>query len=79
MPVPLLAQLLSQGPGSIPYVHTIPKIACYAGGLYLVRRYFAGAKNVSERNMHSKVVLMTVWFQSNSRNEKSLTSIAIFS
>jgi hypothetical protein len=36
------------------------KIASVFGVLYLLKWFFNGATNYSERNMHSKVVMVTV-------------------
>lgn len=36
------------------------KLAAVCLVLWLLKRYFGGARNTAERNMHSRVVLMTV-------------------
>ena len=60
MPVNILAQALDQGIDSIPYGWTILKAVSVIAVLYVLKWYFNGANNSSERNMHSKVVMVTV-------------------
>ena len=60
MPVNILAQVFAEGLDSIPYGWTIVKVAPVLALLYLLKWYFNGAVNGSERNMHSKVVMVTV-------------------
>lgn len=60
MPVNILAQAFEQGLSSIPLGWTVVKIAPIFAVLYLLKWYFNGAINTSERNMHSKVVIVTV-------------------
>ena len=60
MPVNILAQALDQGIDSIPYGWTILKAAVVIAMVYALKWYFNGASNGSERNMHSKVVMVTV-------------------
>ncbi|KAJ4296509.1 hypothetical protein N0V90_006554 [Kalmusia sp. IMI 367209] len=59
MPVHILAQGWDQGISSIPFGWTLVKLAPCVAVLYLLKLYFNGAVNTSERNMHSKVVMMT--------------------
>jgi small-conductance mechanosensitive channel len=60
MPVNILAQAFEQGLSSIPLGWTVVKITPIFAVLYLLKWYFNGAVNSSERNMHSKVVMVTV-------------------
>ncbi len=60
MPVPVITQLLADGFDSIPYLWPVLKTLPWLIGLYLVKAYFEGARNGSERNMHGKVVMVTV-------------------
>ena len=60
MPVNILAQVFDQGLSSIPLGWTVVKVAPFFALLYLLKWYFNGAVNKSERNMHSKVVMVTV-------------------
>lgn len=59
MPIHIAAQGLFEGISTIPYGWTILKIAPWLVIIYLLKRYFNGATNTSERVMHSKVVMMT--------------------
>jgi hypothetical protein len=60
MPIPLVAEAFQEGLSKLPYIYTILKTLPWIGGVYGLKSYFAGASNFSERNMHSKVVMMTV-------------------
>lgn len=60
MPVPLISQTLSDGLSSIPYAWTVAKTLPWLLVIYLLKSYFGGAVNRSERLMHSKVVMITV-------------------
>jgi len=59
MPLPVAQRALFDGFTSIPKAALI-KIAPVLVVLYLVRVYFQGSSNGSERNMHGKVVMVTV-------------------
>jgi len=60
MPIPLVAEAFQEGLNKIPYAYTIIKTLPWFGGIYGLKSYFAGAVNKGERNMHSKIVMMTV-------------------
>jgi hypothetical protein len=60
MPVYIATQGFLEGWDSIPFLWPILKTAPWLGALYLLKLYFGGANNGSERNMHGKVVMMTV-------------------
>jgi len=60
MPIGILHQGFTEGLDSIPYGWPIVKVASVLGVLYLLKWFFNGAANTSERNMHSKVVIVTV-------------------
>lgn len=60
MPVHILGVIWEQGIAAIPYGWTLLKLLPVAAVLYLLKLYFNGAVNTSERNMHSKVVMITV-------------------
>lgn len=60
MPLGILNEGLSHGLSAIPYSKTVLKTAPWLAALYLLKAYFGGAKNRSERLMHSKVVMITV-------------------
>ncbi|KKZ62048.1 alcohol dehydrogenase [[Emmonsia] crescens] len=59
MPVPLLAHWVVDGISSIPYAVPALKTAPFVALIVLLKRYFGGARNTSERPMHSKVVMIT--------------------
>ncbi|KAL1653436.1 hypothetical protein SLS61_003945 [Didymella pomorum] len=59
MPIGILHQGFTEGLDSIPYGWPIVKVASVMGVLYLLKWFFNGAVNTSERNMHSKVVMVT--------------------
>jgi hypothetical protein len=62
MPLPILAEGLWKGLSSIPYGYTLLKAASWVLVISLLKYYFGGARNSSERVMHSKVVIVTVSF-----------------
>ncbi|KAF2120649.1 oxidoreductase-like protein [Lophiotrema nucula] len=59
MPLPILADVWSRGLSSVPAGWTVVKIVPVIAVLYLLKWYFNGVSNTSERNMHSKVVMIT--------------------
>ncbi|KAH8731153.1 hypothetical protein GQ44DRAFT_643397 [Phaeosphaeriaceae sp. PMI808] len=59
MPVNILATIFDQGLDTIPFGWTIVKAAPVFALLYLLKWHFNGAVNKSERNMHSKVIIVT--------------------
>jgi hypothetical protein len=60
MPVPLAAQVLAEGLDSIPFIWPVLKSLPWIAVLVFLKLYFSGTSNASERNMHGKVVLVTV-------------------
>ena len=60
MPIPLVAEILDGGLSKIPYAWTVLKTVLWLALIYLLKTYFGGASNRSERVMHSKVIMMTV-------------------
>jgi hypothetical protein len=60
MPVNILAQVVSEGLSSIPLGWTVVKVIPALALLYLLKWFFNGAVNKSERNLHSKVIMVTV-------------------
>jgi len=60
MPVNILAQAFSEGLDTIPFGYTALRVAVVSAVLYVLKWFFNGANNGSERNMHSKVVIVTV-------------------
>jgi len=67
MPVPLLANVYFDGIDSIPGAWTVLKILPWLALLYVLKWYFSGSSNRSERNMHGKVVMITVCSQSSTK------------
>ncbi|OAK98650.1 NAD(P)-binding protein [Phaeosphaeriaceae sp. SRC1lsM3a] len=59
MPVNILATVFAEGLSSVPFGWTVVKVAPVLALLYLLKWYFNGAVNGSERNMHSKVIMVT--------------------
>lgn len=62
MPLPILAQALWGGLSDVPYGYSLVKISLLIGTISLLKYYFGGARNPSERLMHGKVVIVTVSF-----------------
>ena len=60
MPLPLLADILFQGISSVPFATPILNGLPWVTLIIILKLYFRGASNASERLMHSKVVLITV-------------------
>lgn len=61
MPIPLITQGVTEGLSSIPWVYPILKVVPWVLLVAALKFYFGGARNGSERLMHSKVVMITVW------------------
>ncbi|EEH40224.2 oxidoreductase [Paracoccidioides lutzii Pb01] len=59
MPVPLLAHGVVDGISTIPYAVPILKTSPWIVLVALLKRYFGGARNTSDRRMYSKVVMIT--------------------
>lgn len=60
MPIHIFAQVAFDGLSAIPYGWTIAKVVSCSALIYLLKWFFNGAVNGSERNMHSKVIMVTV-------------------
>ena len=60
MPIPIIVEVVFHGIRSVPFL--IPVLKTLSGLLliYLLKVYFNGFKNTSERLMHSKIVMITV-------------------
>ena len=71
MPLELAAKVFSEGFSSVPFLLPALKTAPWLALLYLVKLYFGGSSNPSERNMHGKVVMITVC-AANTRNNTVL-------
>ncbi|KAA8650414.1 hypothetical protein EYZ11_003373 [Aspergillus tanneri] len=59
MPIPLIAQGITEGVSSIPYAYTVLRALPWVLLVAALKYYFGGARNSSERVMHSKVVMVT--------------------
>lgn len=59
MAIYIAAQALFDGLDSVPYLTRLLKLAPWLLLLWLVKTYFQGARNLSERNMHGKVIIVT--------------------
>lgn len=60
MPIPILAEVANRGITSIPYVVPTFKVLPWLALAYMMKWYFGGASNRSERLMKSKVIMITV-------------------
>lgn len=60
MAIYIAVQALFDGIESIPWIWPLLKTAPWLFFLWLLKTFFQGAKNTSERQMHGKVVLVTV-------------------
>ncbi|KAL4955112.1 hypothetical protein BDW69DRAFT_127325 [Aspergillus filifer] len=59
MPIPIITTGIAEGLSSIPYSYTILKVLPWVLLVAALKYYFGGARNGSERVMHSKVVMVT--------------------
>ncbi|KAI9822809.1 MAG: hypothetical protein M1826_000388 [Phylliscum demangeonii] len=59
MPLPIIAEVIFHGLSAVPFARPALKTVPWLLLIYLLKRYFGGATNRSERLMHSKVVMMT--------------------
>lgn len=60
MPIPIITKGITEGLSSIPYAYSILKLIPWVLVIAVLKYYFGGARNSSERLMHSKVVMVTV-------------------
>ncbi|XRM45571.1 hypothetical protein ABZX51_008659 [Aspergillus tubingensis] len=59
MPIPIITTAITEGTNSVPHLWSILKLLPWAVLLAALKYYFGGARNTSERLMHSKVVMIT--------------------
>ena len=59
MAVYIIKTALIDGVGSVPYLWELIKIIPIFLLLWLLKQFFSGASNTSERNMHGKVIVVT--------------------
>lgn len=60
MPIPIIVKGLQEGVDSIPFAWPVLRVAPWLLIIAALKYYFGGARNTSERLMHSKVVMVTV-------------------
>lgn len=60
MPVNIIGSFIEQGKEAIPYYDEIVQYAPFVAGIGGLKWYFSGASNTWERNLHGKVIVMTV-------------------
>ena len=60
MPIHILASAVFEGVTVLPFVIPLLKILIVLLSIWLLKVYFGGASNTSERLMHSKVIMITV-------------------
>lgn len=60
MAIYIATQALFDGIESIPWLWPLLKTAPWLFVFWLLKTFFQGARNTSERHMHGKVVLVTV-------------------
>lgn len=69
MPIPIIRKGVEEGLSSIPYAYTVIRIVPWVLLVAALKYWFGGARNRSERLMHSKVVMITVFSLAISLNE----------
>jgi hypothetical protein len=75
MPLPLLAEVFFKGISAVPFAIPILKVLPWIALIIILKLYFGGASNSSERLMHSKVVMVTVLNEFNSTTFFSTRSL----
>lgn len=60
MPIHILASAVSEGVSVLSYVVPLLKVLLFLFSIWLLKIYFGGGSNTSERLMHSKVIMITV-------------------
>jgi small-conductance mechanosensitive channel len=70
MPIPIIVKGFQEGVSSIPFAWPVLRIAPWVLILSALKYYFGGARNTSERLMHSKVVMVTVRLTTPSSGQK---------
>ncbi len=61
MPIHILASVVFEGVPFLPFVIPLLKALALLLLTWLLKIYFGGASNTSERLMHSKVIMITVF------------------
>ena len=60
MPIPLLSMVIQDGLSTIPFAIPILKTLPWLVLIYILKLFFGGPRNTSERLLHSKVIMITV-------------------
>lgn len=60
MPIHMLASAIFEGASLLPFVVPLLKTLLLLFSVWLLKLYFGGGSNTSERLMHSKVIMITV-------------------
>lgn len=60
MPIHILASAVFEGVYLLPFVVPLLKVSSLLVLIWLLKIYFGGGSNTSERLMHSKVIMITV-------------------
>ena len=68
MPIGFIEEIFVNGVPDVPYLKTGLQIVSWLLVVALLKRYFGGARSTSERNMHSKVIMMTVRYTMNGQS-----------
>lgn len=75
MPIPILRQVVFDGLDSVPWVWPALKAVPWLALVVLLKWFFGGARNTGERDMHGKVVLVTVRaFRSSSTSKPNIAN-----
>ncbi|KAJ6119925.1 oxidoreductase C19A8.06 [Penicillium sp. IBT 18751x] len=59
MPIPIIVKGIADGLDSIPWIWPVLRYTPWVLLIVVLKYYFGGARNISERLMHSKVVMVT--------------------
>jgi len=70
----ILQQAFEGGLASVPFLKPLVKLLPWLLLLWIIKWFFAGLMNKSERNMHSKVVLVTVGSHTRSKGRECADS-----
>ena len=60
MPVPLLVETAWGDLSQIPYIYRILKATAWIAAILLLKHYFGGARCSLEKQLHGKIVMITV-------------------
>lgn len=60
MPIPFFIHIVQDGFQNALWLLPVAKVLPWLGLIWLIKTYFAGYTSKAERNMHGKVILVTV-------------------